>query len=99
MVNKQITYKDQNYARISYRKVLNILKANDIKYQNITLYVKTSLSNVNSEWVNGFHEIEIDRYNGFWEYIQIFREIAYYNCNAEMGQKLHYYLETKGVEL
>lgn len=93
MKYNNIIYKDKKLKRITEKKVNNIIN-NPSKNIGLIIYTLPVNANPDSQWINGFFEIEIDTYNDSVDYMTQLNEIKYYNCNdPEMGYYLKYYIE------
>ena len=89
---KEITYKGMELKRINRKKVNNILKHYS-KHLGLIIYVAPINMRIDdtSFWSSPI-EIEIDRYNDYYDYINCINEIQYYNCNKELGEYLKFYI-------
>lgn len=95
MKYKKIKYNNKNLTRISEKKVNNIIN-NPSKNIGLIIYTLPINANPDSQWINGFFEIEISNpvYMDSIDYMTQLNEIKYYNCNdPEMGYYLKYYIE------
>lgn len=92
---KSIFYNGVEYQRITKTKALNILgKDKTKKIDNFTVYVLPCNLNPNNPFIHGFFEITTDfKYCDFIDYLQELHEIEFYNCNAESGNYLSFYIK------
>ena len=86
--NEMLEYNGKKLKRINARKVDNLLKQKD----NITIYCLPNKLNYKSPFVNGFFEVEKNKYNDYYDCINSINEIKYYNLSAECGNNLVYYI-------
>jgi len=96
MKYKKIKYNEKDLVRISKRKALDIVN-HPSAHIGETLYTLPILANPNSPWINGFFEIEIEpiTYRDSIDYLNEIAEIDYYNCGADLGHYLKFYIESK----
>lgn len=94
MLQKNITYKNKKLKRITEKKVYNIIN-HPSKYQGLTLYMLPVNTNPDSPWINGFFELTIENiaYMDSMDYHRYINECKYYNCGAELGSYMKYYIE------
>ena len=86
--NEVIEYNNKTLKRVNARKVDNLLKQKD----NITIYCIPNKLSYKSAFVNGFFEVEKNKYNDYYDCINSINEIKYYNLSAECGNNLVYYI-------
>lgn len=91
---KNITYKNKKLKRITEKKVYNIIN-NCSKYEGLTIYMLPVKADPESPWINGFFELYIDKiiYMDSMDYNRYINECKYYNCGAELGYYLKYYIK------
>lgn len=90
---KEIIYKGMELERINKKKVDNILK-NYSKHLGLTIYVAPVKMRIDdTNYWTSLIEIEIDKYNNYYDYINCINEICYYNCDKELGNYLKFYIK------
>ena len=94
MKYKEIEYKNKKLIRINSKKAHNILN-HPKKYNGMTLYMLPVNANPESPWINGFFELTMN-FNNI-DNNRYVNELAYYNCNDELGNYLKYYIEESEV--
>jgi hypothetical protein len=81
-------------------KKVNITKARRLYNEGITIYIVPCkvFPDFNNNWIKPF-DLNIkeflkenEKYNNFDSRINNF---AYYNCNSELGNYIHFYIEVK----
>lgn len=92
MKYQNIKYKDKNLIRVNSKKIDNIIK-NYKENIGKTIYILPINANPECIFINGFFEITIDEYKDYIDYINYINEIKFYNCCAELGHYLKYYID------
>lgn len=87
--NEILEYNNKQLKRINARKVDNLLKQKN----DITIYCLPNKLNYKNAFVNGFFEVEKNKYNNYYDCINTINEIKYYNLSNECGNNLVYYIE------
>ena len=94
MKYKKIIYNNKKLVRISEKKVYNIID-HPSKNKGVTIYMLPVNADPNNPWINGFFEVTIEDiiYMDSIDYHRFVNECKYYNCGAELGSYLKYYVE------
>ena len=93
MKYKKIVYNNKQLIRINRKKALNILQ-HPATFNGITVYTLPVNANPDSPLIGGFFEIKNDfPYRDASDNINELNEIQYYNCGAELGDYLIFYIE------
>lgn len=92
MRNKEIIYNGKQLARVSKRKIKTIIK-NKKENDGKTIYILPCLANLESPFICGFIELNIDKNVNEERFYNEINLIEYYNCNKEIGKYLVFYIE------
>lgn len=82
--------KDNEYKRVSKKGLENYTMQKTLFEKNETaiIYIIPSKANLYSEWIS-FIKMDVNINNLETK----LNEASYYNCNAELGNSLHYYIK------
>lgn len=97
MKYKHIIYNNKQLLRINRKKALDILQR-PATFNGVTVYMLPINANPASPWIGGFFEIKNDfPYRDAADNVAELHEIMFYNCGAELGNYLKFYIE-EGAE-
>lgn len=93
MKYKNIVYDNKQLIRINRKKALDILQR-PATFNGVTVYMLPINADPSSPWINGFFEIKNDfTCRDATDNIAKLNEIMFYNCCAELGNYLKFYIE------
>ena len=84
-INEILSYKGENFKRVSLIKIKNLLKSG----KKIEVNVIPCKANIYSMWIQFFTR-ECDDVKQFENFVN---QVTFYNCNNELGNYLHYYIK------
>lgn len=92
MKYQNIIYKNKKLIRVNSKQIDNIIKHYKENIGKI-IYILPINANPDCIFINGFFEITIDESKSYIDYINFMNEIKFYNCGAELGYYLKYYID------